>query len=167
MPLIDPGADEAASHAPDVPAPAPEPVASAPPVSRLCVKNLPKHCDEKRLRQHFAQSGEGDVTDVRVMRTKEGKSRLFGFVGFRTPQAAAAAQKHFARSFIDTSRITIEASKPMGDESLARPWSRYSQGSSTWAKRNPEAAKAAAAEAKAKTKAAASGGAGGEGKKKR
>ena len=142
---------------------------SPPPVSttRLCVKGLPKHCDEKRLRQHFAQSGEGDVTDVRVMRTKEGKSRLFGFVGFRTPQAAAAAQKHFARSFIDTSRITIEASKPMGDESLARPWSRYSQGSSTWAKRNPEAAKAAAAEAKAKTKAAASGGAGGEGKKKR
>jgi multiple RNA-binding domain-containing protein 1 len=165
MPLIDPGADEAASHAPGAPVSAPEPAASAPPVSRLCVKNLPKHCDEKRLRQHFAQSGEGDVTDARVMRTKEGKSRLFGFVGFRTPQAAAAAQKHFARSFIDTSRITIEASKPMGDESLARPWSRYSQGSSAWAKKNPEAAKAASAEAKAKEKAAA--GAGGDGKKKR
>ena len=155
MPLIDPGAD--------VPAPAPEPVvASAPPVSRLCVKNLPKHCDEKRLRQHFAQSGEGEVTDVRVMRTKVGKSRLFGFVGFRTPHAAAAAQKHFARSFIDTSRITIEASKPMGDDSLARPWSRYSQGSSAWAKKNPEVAKAAADDAKAK--AAASGG--GDGKKR-
>ena len=75
--------------------------------------------------------------------TREG----FGFVGFRTPQAAAAAQKHFARSFIDTSRITIEASKPLGDESLARPWSRYSQGSSAWAKKNPEAAKAAAIKA--------------------
>ena len=158
MPLIDPGAD--------VPAPAPEPVASAPPVSRLCVKNLPKHCDEKRLRQHFAQSGEGDVTDVRVMRTKVGKSRLFGFVGFRTPQAAAAAQKHFARSFIDTSRITIEASKPMGDDSLARPWSRYSQGSSAWAKKNPEVAKAAADEAKAKAAAAGGGGGGGDGKKR-
>ena len=158
MPLIDPGAD--------VPAPAPEPVAAAPPVSRLCVKNLPKHCDEKRLRQHFAQSGEGDVTDVRVMRTKLGKSRLFGFVGFRTPQAAAAAQKHFARSFIDTSRITIEASKPMGDDSLARPWSRYSQGSSAWAKKNPEVAKAAADEAKAKAAAAGGGGGGGDGKKR-
>ena len=134
--------------------------------TRLCVKNLPKHCDEKRLRQHFAQSGEGDVTDVRVMRTKVGKSRLFGFVGFRTPQAAAAAQKHFARSFIDTSRITIEASKPMGDDSLARPWSRYSQGSSAWAKKNPEVAKAAADEAKAKAAAAGGGGGGGDGKKR-
>ena len=37
------------------------------PSSRICVKNMPKHVDEKRLREHFSQKGE--VTDAKVMRT--------------------------------------------------------------------------------------------------
>ena len=36
--------------------------------SRVCVKNLPKHLDEKRLREHF--SAKGEVTDAKIMRTK-------------------------------------------------------------------------------------------------
>ena len=145
------------------PAPAP---AEAPAVTRLCIKNLPKHCDEKRLKQHFTRDG-GEVTDVRVMRTQAGKSRLFGFVGFRTPEAAAAAQKHFARSFIDTSRIIVEASKPVGDDSLARPWSRHSKGSSAWARSHPEEAEAAKAKAKASAGGGAASGSAAGGKKPR
>lgn len=38
-------------------------------VSRLCVKGLPKHLTEKRLREHFEQIG-GEVTDVRICRTR-------------------------------------------------------------------------------------------------
>jgi hypothetical protein len=38
------------------------------PTSRICVKNLPKYADEKRLREHFGAKGE--VTDVKVMRTR-------------------------------------------------------------------------------------------------
>ena len=38
------------------------------PSSRICVKNLPKHADENRLKEHFSQKGE--VTDVKVMRTR-------------------------------------------------------------------------------------------------
>ena len=38
------------------------------------------------------------------MRTKEGNSRMFGFVGFRTPAGAAAAAAHFARTYMDTKR---------------------------------------------------------------
>ena len=104
--------------------------------SRICVKGLPKRCDERRLREHFSSRG-AEVTDVRIMKTKEGRSRLFGFVGFRTPAEAEEARKYFARSFIDTSRISIEAAKSRGDATLARPWSRHSKGSSAWARANP------------------------------
>jgi RNA recognition motif-containing protein len=36
--------------------------------SRIIVKNLPKHVDERRLREHF--SAKGEVTDAKVMRTR-------------------------------------------------------------------------------------------------
>ncbi len=49
------------------PAQAP-PSEAPPPSSRLCVKNLPKYVDEARLRDFF--SGKGEVTDVKVLRTK-------------------------------------------------------------------------------------------------
>ena len=38
------------------------------PSSRICVKNLPKYVDERRLREHFGTKGE--VTDAKVMRTR-------------------------------------------------------------------------------------------------
>lgn len=38
------------------------------PTSRICVKNLPKHVDDRRLREHF--SAKGEVTDCKIMRTK-------------------------------------------------------------------------------------------------
>ena len=55
--------------------------------TRLCVKSLPKHCDERRLRQHFESHGY-DVTDVKLVKTKTGKSRQFGFIGLKTEAAA-------------------------------------------------------------------------------
>ena len=36
--------------------------------TRLIVKNLPKNADEARVREHF--KALGDVTDVKVLRTK-------------------------------------------------------------------------------------------------
>ena len=39
----------------------------APPSSRLCVKNIPKHLKDDRLREHFAARGE--VTDVKILKT--------------------------------------------------------------------------------------------------
>ena len=112
--------------------------------SRLCIKNLPKHVNEARLKDHF--SAKGEVTDVKVLRTRcaparrparqrsagvawapippparsagppalpslccrDGASRQMGFVGFRSPQEAAAALKYFNHSFIDTSRLEVE-----------------------------------------------------------
>lgn len=96
--------------------------------SRLCVKGLPKYVSEARLREHF--SAKGEVTDAKVVRSKDGASRQFGFVGFRSAEEAADALKYFNRTFIDTSRISVEVAEKFGSQQIARPWSRYSEGSS-------------------------------------
>ncbi|XP_047065780.1 multiple RNA-binding domain-containing protein 1-like [Lolium rigidum] len=92
--------------------------------SRLCVKNLPKGADEKRLREVFSRKGE--VTDAKVIRTKDGKSRHLAFIGFRTNEEAAEALKYFNNTYIDTSKITCEVARKIGDPDAPRPWSRHS-----------------------------------------
>lgn len=104
--------------------------------SRLLVKNLPKHLTEKRFRDHFAQ--KGTVTDAKIIRTKDGRSRLFGFIGYRSAEEANRAVKYFNNTFIDTSRVTVELAKSFGDSTIARPWSQYSRGSSKYARLHPE-----------------------------
>lgn len=93
-------------------------------MSRICVKNLPKYANEDRLREFFSQKGE--ITDAKLMRTKDGKSRQFAFIGFRTEQEAEEALKFFNNSYMDTSRITCEVARKVGDPNIPRPWSRYS-----------------------------------------
>ncbi|CAA0824296.1 Unknown protein [Striga hermonthica] len=93
-------------------------------MSRICVKNLPKYVAEDRLREFFSEKGE--VTDAKLMRTKEGKSRQFGFVGFRTEHEAKEAIKYFNRTYMDTFRITCEVARKVGDPDIPRPWSRHS-----------------------------------------
>ncbi|KAF7150615.1 hypothetical protein RHSIM_Rhsim02G0169700 [Rhododendron simsii] len=103
-------------------------------MSRLCVKNLPKNVNEKRLREFFSQKGE--VTDAKIMRTKysmeigalsrDGNSRQFGFVGYRTEGEAEEAVKYFNNSYLDTSRVVCEIARKVGDPNIPRPWSRYS-----------------------------------------
>ncbi|KAI9091630.1 hypothetical protein K1719_028073 [Acacia pycnantha] len=60
------------------------------------------------------------------MRTKDGKSRQFGFIGFRTEDEANEAIKYFNRSYLDTCRITCEVARKFGDPDIPRPWSRHS-----------------------------------------
>ncbi|KAI3455775.1 hypothetical protein Pfo_012438 [Paulownia fortunei] len=93
-------------------------------MSRICVKNLPKYVAEDRLREFFSQKGE--VTDAKLMRTKDGKSRQFGFVGFRSEHEAEEAIKYFNKSFMDTCRITCEIARKVGDPNIPCPWSRHS-----------------------------------------
>ncbi|KAJ2708145.1 Multiple RNA-binding domain-containing protein 1 [Coemansia spiralis] len=101
-------------------------------MSRIIVKNLPKHVTEQRFRSHFA--GKGEVTDVKLIYTKEGKFRRFGYIGYRTDEDAQAAQKYFNGTFIDTSRVEVEIAKPQGDASLPRAWSVYTEGTSLFNK---------------------------------
>lgn len=97
-------------------------------MSRLIIRNLPKNIKEERIRSIFASKGE--LTDIKLCYTKDGKFRKFGFVGYKTEDQATDALQHFNKSFIDTSKITVDFAKNLGDESLPRPWSKYTEGSS-------------------------------------
>lgn len=47
------------------------------------------------------------MSDAKVVRTKDGKSRQFAFVGFTNQADAEDAMKYYNRTFIDTSRIQV------------------------------------------------------------
>ena len=101
--------------------------APAPPSSRLCVKNIPKHLTLERLREHFAERGE--VTDAKIMKTGDGKSRQMAFVGYKTEEDATKALEYFNNTFVDTSKISVEYARAVKSTTLPRPWSRHSEGS--------------------------------------
>lgn len=60
---------------------------------------------EDRFRSMFAAFGT--LTDCSLKFTKDGKFRKFGFVGFKSEEDANKALKHFNKSFVDTSRVTV------------------------------------------------------------
>ncbi|KAM3938028.1 putative RNA-binding protein 19 [Leptodactylus fuscus] len=97
-------------------------------MSRLIVKNLPNGMKEDRFRELF--SAFGNLTDSTLKYTKDGKFRKFGFIGFSSEDDAKAALSHFNKSFIDTSRISVELCKSFGDPSKSKAWSKYSQSKS-------------------------------------
>ena len=104
--------------------------------SRIIIKNLPKHINEIRLKTIFGEKGE--ITDVRLMKNHEGVFRKFAFIGYRTEAEAKSAVHYFDNTYIDTSRVSVQLSKPYGDPSLPRPWSKYSKGSSAYGEKIKE-----------------------------
>ena len=82
-------------------------------MSRVIVKGLPPSCTESTLRVHFS-SVFSDITDVKIARTRDGKSRLFGFIGFRVAETGARAIAHFNRSFMGAVRLTVEIATAIG-----------------------------------------------------
>ncbi|TPX40967.1 hypothetical protein SeMB42_g05799 [Synchytrium endobioticum] len=102
--------------------------------SRLVVKNVPSYYTQDKLRAHFAKRFEAAITDVKLVTTPDGTSRRFAYIGFKSDKDATAAKLHYDNSFIDTARLLVDYAKPIGDASLPRPWSKYSTGSSAYAK---------------------------------
>ncbi|KAM9281828.1 putative RNA-binding protein 19 [Morus bassanus] len=94
-------------------------------MSRLIVKNLPNGMKEDRFRKLFAAFGT--LTDCCLKFTKDGRFRKFGFIGYKSEDEAQTALNHFNRSFIDTSRVTVELCKSFGDPSKPKAWSKHSQ----------------------------------------
>ncbi|KAH9943660.1 hypothetical protein B0H21DRAFT_810303 [Amylocystis lapponica] len=79
-------------------------------MSRLIVKNLPAYLTQQKLRVYFeGKDGPGGtLTDVKLVLRPDGTSRRFGFVGYKTPTDAERAKKWFDRTFVDSSRISVE-----------------------------------------------------------
>ncbi|NXF94264.1 RBM19 protein, partial [Eubucco bourcierii] len=119
-------------------------------MSRLIVKNLPNGLKEDRFRKLFGAFGT--LTDCCLKFTKDGKFRKFGFVGYKSEDEAQRALNHFNKSFIDTSRITVELCKPFGDPTKPKAWSKHSQKAPTTEKQPEKPLKSAAPERTKKKK---------------
>ncbi|KAK2460406.1 hypothetical protein APHAL10511_007571 [Amanita phalloides] len=78
-------------------------------MSRLLIKNLPSYVTHARLKEHFEQKKGpgGTLTDVKVAHKRDGTSRRFGFIGYKTEQEAKAAKEWFDHTFLDSSRISV------------------------------------------------------------
>lgn len=95
-------------------------------MSRLIVKNLPPYLDEAGLKKHFSTVKDpksagfepSDITDVKVVRARDGKTRRFGFVGFRSDEAAEAAVKYFDTSFINSTKISVAVAMTFTDPNV-------------------------------------------------
>lgn len=85
-------------------------------MSRLIVKGLPKYYTEDKLREHFSK--QGDVTDVKLMKKRNGESRRFAFIGYKSADAAERAVRFFNKSFIDTARIDVDLAKTFSDPTV-------------------------------------------------
>lgn len=86
-------------------------------MSRIIVKNLPVKADEQAIRSHFASRGQ--ITDIKLIRKRNGASRRFAFVGYKTDTDAAEAAEYFNHSFMNSSRIEVGLAKSVHDEELA------------------------------------------------
>lgn len=87
-------------------------------MSRLIVKGLPKYLTEDKLKSHFAK--EGNVTDVKLMKKRNGESRQFAFIGYKSAADADKAVSFFNRSYIDTARIEVLLAKTFSDPTVPK-----------------------------------------------
>lgn len=88
-------------------------------MSRLIVKGLPKYYTEDKLRDYFGK--KGNVTDVKLMKKRNGESRRFAFIGYKSYEDAEKAASYFNNAFIDTARIDVELAKTFSDPSVPMP----------------------------------------------
>jgi multiple RNA-binding domain-containing protein 1 len=81
-------------------------VPQEPLVTRVYVSGLPPSITSEQLRLHF--QGEYPVTDAHVI-----ADRRIGFVGFPSHEDAKNAVRHFNRSFIRMSKISVTLARPV------------------------------------------------------
>ncbi|XP_017048334.1 probable RNA-binding protein 19 [Drosophila ficusphila] len=124
-------------------------------MSRIIVKQLPKHITEDKLRQIFG--AQGTITDLQLKYTPDGKFRQFCFVGYSSEEEAQSAIRHFNNTCIQTSRVRVESCAALGSEEKPQSWSKYAKDSKKnleklKAKEEQEAVAAKSKESKKKTK---------------
>ncbi|XP_039489678.1 probable RNA-binding protein 19 [Drosophila santomea] len=115
-------------------------------MSRIIVKQLPKHITEDKLRQIFG--AQGTITDLQLKYTPDGKFRQFCFVGYSTEEEAQSAIRHFDNTCIQTSRVRVESCAALGSDDKPQSWSKYAKDSKKNIDKLKEKEKEAAAKAK-------------------
>ncbi|XP_047030277.1 probable RNA-binding protein 19 [Helicoverpa zea] len=101
-------------------------------MSRLIVKNLPNKVTVEKLKDIFGEKGE--VTDVQLKYTKDGKFRNFGFIGYRTEEQASQAREYFDGTCINSMQIQVQVCANLGDETKPKAWSKYAPDSTAYKK---------------------------------
>lgn len=92
--------------------------------SRLIIKNLPSYYTASQLREHILSAPTSStkvlisLTDLHLVLSKDGTSRRFAFLGFPSHEVASAVKNYFDRTYIDTSRVSLDFAKEVGDSGL-------------------------------------------------
>lgn len=94
--------------------------------------NFDSQVTVEQLKEIFGEKGE--VTDVQLKYTKDGKFRNFGFVGYRSEEQAAAATEYFDGTCIRSMKIQVQPCANLGDEKKPRAWSKYAADSTAYKK---------------------------------
>ncbi|CCE63029.1 hypothetical protein TPHA_0D03960 [Tetrapisispora phaffii CBS 4417] len=95
-------------------------------MSRIIVKGLPVYLTDDKLKEHFVARlktthpnttslVDSLITDVKILKDKNGTSRRFAFIGFLTEDDARDAIRYFNGSFIDTARIQVSEATSFAD----------------------------------------------------
>ncbi|CDK28494.1 unnamed protein product [Kuraishia capsulata CBS 1993] len=105
-------------------------------MSRIIVKGLPVYAAEDRIREHFGKQGE--VTDVKLMKKRNGESRKFAFVGYKTFEDAEKAVRYFNRAFMDTARLDVQLAKSFADPDVPLSWKDKKRAADERANRDEE-----------------------------
>ena len=92
-------------------------------MSRIIVKGLPIFLTDDKLKDHFNKrlvekynvSKPDLITDCRILRDRNGKSRRFAFIGYRNEEDAFDAVNYFNGSYINTSKLEVSMAKSFAD----------------------------------------------------
>lgn len=79
--------------------------------TRVFVGGLPPTCSNDQLKKHF--STRFQVTDAHVL-----PKRRMGFVGFKSHEAAQQAVKHFNKTYMKMSKISVDIARPVCHSSI-------------------------------------------------
>ena len=81
----------------------------------------------EKLKAHLSQRDGpgGTLTDLKVARKSDGTSRRFAFVGYKTEEEAKKVAEWFNRTFIDSTRITVQVIEVSAQSLIPRVLHKY------------------------------------------
>jgi len=91
--------------------------------TRIFVRGLPYDVTDAEFKKHF--HGPSNITDVKVI-----PQRRIGFVGYNSAEDAQKAAKYFNKTFIRTSRLSVELATPIAQAEVKDPDVTFDNGAS-------------------------------------